>query len=120
MILSEENFAFVRADVEKLLRYFKEPQQTLSKNLDYGSLGTGVNSGLKNNDTFVFASDLQAIQQKFEDNAYRLEKSFYQVFDKMGDIEARLRIRKTETPLEVNEEWHAELKEDALKNVEKL
>lgn len=38
----------------------------------------------------------------------------------MSHFEERLRIKKSETPLEVNEEWHAELTEDALSSVEKL
>ena len=39
---------------------------------------------------------------------------------KINDIEEKLRIKKSDTPLEVNEEWHAELTSDALTSVEKL
>ena len=31
-----------------------------------------------------------------------------------------MKIKKTESPLEVNEEWHAEVTQDALTSVEKL
>jgi len=40
--------------------------------------------------------------------------------DQMDGFEERLRIKKSDSPLEVNEEWHAELTEDALSSVEKL
>ena len=39
---------------------------------------------------------------------------------KIADFEERLKIKKTDTPLEINEEWHAELSKDALSSVEKL
>lgn len=35
-------------------------------------------------------------------------------------MEDKVRIKQAENPLEVNEEWHAELTEDALLSVEKL
>lgn len=39
---------------------------------------------------------------------------------KMNDFDEKLRFRRAENPLEVNEEWHAELTEDAISSVEKL
>ena len=38
----------------------------------------------------------------------------------METFEEKLSIKKSDNPLEVNEEWHAELTEDALTSVEKL
>ena len=38
----------------------------------------------------------------------------------MKEFEIKLQIKRSENPLEVNEEWHAELTEDALSSVEKL
>ena len=39
---------------------------------------------------------------------------------KINDFDEKLKIRRSDNPLEVNEEWHAELTEDALSSVEKL
>lgn len=36
------------------------------------------------------------------------------------DVQETLRIKKSESPLEVNEEWHAEATQEALYSVEKL
>ena len=38
----------------------------------------------------------------------------------MVNFDEKLRIKRSDNPLEVNEEWHAELTEDALASVEKL
>lgn len=38
----------------------------------------------------------------------------------MAMFEDKLRVKKAESPLEVNEEWHAEISHDVLSDVEKL
>lgn len=38
----------------------------------------------------------------------------------MESFEERLSIKRSDNPLEVNEEWHAELTEDSLNSVEKM
>ena len=40
--------------------------------------------------------------------------------ERMVTFDGKLKVKKTESPLEVDEEWHAELTQDALTNVEKL
>ena len=71
------------------------------------------------------------MQGKLDETIYKVEKSVNQfktqvsekvdVFDtKMVEFDSKLKIRQTDSPLEVNEEWHAELTEDALHSVEKL
>lgn len=40
--------------------------------------------------------------------------------DKMFLLDEKLRVTKAESPLEVNEEWHAEISQEVLSDVEKL
>lgn len=64
------------------------------------------------------------MQTKLEDTLYKVDKRVEKLSEtwmgKMTDFEQRLKIRQAESPLEVNEEWHAELTKDALSSVEKL
>lgn len=52
--------------------------------------------------------------------AAKVEDTMRKMKSKIADFEERLKIKKTDTPLEINEEWHAELSKDALSSVEKL
>ena len=72
-----------------------------------------------------------SIKNQVEDALYRIDRNIGQfkgkVEDnvaafsvKMNDFDEKLRFRRAENPLEVNEEWHAELTEDAISSVEKL
>ena len=50
----------------------------------------------------------------------KVDETIASVLNRQEKIEERVRIKQAENPLEVNEEWHAELTEDALQSVEKL
>ena len=50
----------------------------------------------------------------------KVDETVTSVLNRQEKIEDRVRIKQAENPLEVNEEWHAELTEDALLSVEKL
>ena len=50
----------------------------------------------------------------------KVDETVASVLHRQEKIEERVRIKQAENPLEVNEEWHAELTEDALCSVEKL
>lgn len=50
----------------------------------------------------------------------KVENSVSNFKQKIDDFEERLMIKKSDTPLEVNEEWHAELTQDALSSIDKL
>ena len=82
-------------------------------------------------DTFAYSSQIIGIKNQVDDAVYRMERNVGQFkakvdvsMDKfqayMENFEEKLSIKKSDNPLEVNEEWHAELTEDALTSVEKL
>ena len=118
----------VTEHVQKLMKHFKEPTWSLKEDMSPNKSGLQIPNI---EDTFAFSSQILQLQGKLDETIYKVEKSVNQfktqvsekveVFDtKMVEFDSKLKIRQTDSPLEVNEEWHAELTEDALHSVEKL
>ena len=113
----------------RLVKHFKEPNSSVPQNFENE---TGLMS--KNSepvDTFAFNSQIIGIKNHVDDVLYRMDLSYGQFKSKMEDsidkfstymesFEEKLSIKRSDNPLEVNEEWHAELTEDALSSVEKM
>lgn len=124
MILSEQNFEEVVRDVELLKQFFKDPPE-----MDFDYAGSGPQT--PNQDSFAFTSQVDKVKNMIQDAVYKMERGYGQFSakvensvanfkQKIDDFEERLMIKKSDTPLEINEEWHAELTQDALSSVDKL
>ena len=82
--VSVASISQLRQSVELLLRHFEPPKLAASS------------------DTFAFSSQITALQSQLEDTKYKVEKS-------VDEVHEIARIKKSESPLEVNEDWHAEV-----------
>ena len=130
-VIEEERakrFDLISDKVTKLMKHFKEPIWQVQEDSSPTKSGLQLPSL---EDTFAFASQILQLQSKLDETLYKVEKSVSQfktnigtkveTFEtKMLEFDSKLKIKQSESPLEVNEEWHAELTEDALQSVEKL
>ena len=80
----------LRQSVELLLRHYETPKSLTNK------------SSSASADTFAFSSQIVDLQSQLDDTKYKVEKS-------VDEVHEIVRIKKSESPLEVNEDWHAEV-----------
>ena len=80
--------------------------------------------GIFGEDSFAYCGQIEALKATVEDNQLKVEQSIAKlktiIDETVTDVQETLRIKKSDNPLEVNEDWHAEATQEALYSVEKL